>query len=796
MDSVEAGIIKELLLEVQSSDNTARKEAEAKLLAVKQQNLDKYFAYMVEGFKDTDMDERARVMSLILLRRDILSGDPLEQDTWSKMQPQTREFIKEQILAVFGTETKAVILNKVAELAAEVAVSINDSDRKDVWPDLFNASKQLVNAGNEAQITAGLTVYTEALRTMSNEIVENDADLYNMFQVTLEHSNIDIALSALQAVSQLLNSVMPKYANNFVGLLGSMVKVPKRAIEEDDYKVLEDAMIEFIAMADAEPKFFKNDFSELFAIFGSIFKESAELSETLKHQPIEFLTTVAERQPSLLSDNEDHVKQMLDCVFQLMIGIDEELTEAWLDPKDPAQVKEEVESDTVVFGKEVIDRLCASIGEDIMLPLVCVLVKTGIDNDDWKCKNAGLAAFSQIAEYVSDIEQISEMIPTVIEHCKHEHPKVRHSAVHCLGQFATDLKYQLTENFHETVVPALYDAMNDDINRVKAHASGSMSNFFEKSSQDIGLHYCEKVLEALLNHVKCDSSYVAGNAATCIASVAEACQEDFVKYYETCVEQLLPVIEQPVPKEFRKFKGQAIEGLTIAGVCIGMDNFRPFSERILKVLLVVQRDHLGETGDPQKRYLLAAWQRLAMLMEKEFAVIMPEIMPEIFNMASLQPKVTAGETGDDILQFLSEKDEGADKKVFSVESDELEEKNIGIQMLSVIIDELKELYAPYVEKTSELFLSLLKFKYNTSIRSSTADSLPTMLKAIKECEQGIEGALPFAQKFIEALFDAMRGEDDTTVMQHQVSGIKYCVEAMGDFLDQNQVNIMCNLFFD
>jgi hypothetical protein len=55
-------------------------------MAVKQQNLDKYFAYMVEGFKDTEMEEKARVMSLILLRRDIVSGDPLEPGIWSKLE--------------------------------------------------------------------------------------------------------------------------------------------------------------------------------------------------------------------------------------------------------------------------------------------------------------------------------------------------------------------------------------------------------------------------------------------------------------------------------------------------------------------------------------------------------------------------------------------------------------------------------------------------------------------------------------------------------------------------------------
>jgi len=68
----------------------------------------------------------------------------------------------------------------------------------------------------------------------------------------------------------------------------------------------------------------------------------------------------------------------------------------------------------------------------------------------------------------------------------------------------------------------------------------------------------------------------------------------------------------------------------------------------------VQREHLGDADDPQRRYLLSAWQRLSMLMEKEFAPFMPEIMPEIFKMASLNPKISAGENGEDILEYLAE----------------------------------------------------------------------------------------------------------------------------------------------
>lgn len=796
MDQHEVGIVKEILLELLTPDNTQRKTAEGKLREVKNNSTDKYAAYMIEAIKDTDMKMEARSMACVLLRGDMCPVDHAEQSMWMKLSGETRQYIKEQVINLFKAEQNKTILNKIAELASEIAVSINDSDRNDIWPELFETSKQLIANGSDMQIEAGLNVYTETFRSMCNEIVENDKDLFEMFKRTLEHTNIQIGLCSLQAVSQLLCVVQPKYAKLFLGLLEPMAKLPMRAMEEDDETTLEDAMIEFNAIADAEPKFFKNHFGDLFQIFNQIITKSDTLSSTIRQQPIEFLTTVAERQPSLLLNNEEYLKGMLDTTFKLMIDIDAEIDDTWGDPKDPAQVAEEVDEDPVVFGKEVIDRLCSSVGEDTMLPLVCQLVETTIQNeDDWRYKNAGLSAFSQIAEYVAEIDQIRSMIPTVIDHCKHAHPKVRHSAIHCLGQFATDLKHQFTENFHETVVPALYECMSDEVNRVKAHACGSMSNFFEQASQDIGMNYCEKVLERLLQLSKSESSYCCGNAVSCISSLSESCQSEFGAYYPTVFNEFLPVLQKEVPKEYRKFKGQLVESICICSVCVGMEIFRPYAETLIKALLVVQKNHLGEEGDPQRKYMLAAWQRLCLLMEKEFAPYLPEIMPELFKMASLKPSLKVGDTGDDILQYLQEVNTASGNKGVTVASDELEEKNIGIHMLCVIIDELEEEYAPYVEETSKLFLSLISFDYNSSIRSSVADTFPTMLKAIKASSDQAH-TLQYAQTYIQALFEAMKNEQDTDVMQHQVSGIKRCVDVMGEFLDEAQVNKMCEIFFN
>ena len=49
----------------------------------------------------------------------------------------------------------------------------------------------------------------------------------------------------------------------------------------------------------------------------------------------------------------------------------------------------------VTFGKGLIDRLVAGVGDVIMLPLIGTLVTNTIANeDDWRYKHAGIMAFS------------------------------------------------------------------------------------------------------------------------------------------------------------------------------------------------------------------------------------------------------------------------------------------------------------------------------------------------------------------------------------------------------------------
>jgi hypothetical protein len=69
-----------------------------------------------------------------------------------------------------------------------------------------------------------------------------------------------------------------------------------------------------------------------------------------------------------------------------------------------------------------------------MLPLIAELVQNTIANEsDWRYKNAGILAFSQVGEYVDEPSKIAPMIPVLEAHLSHVNPKIRHASLHCIG---------------------------------------------------------------------------------------------------------------------------------------------------------------------------------------------------------------------------------------------------------------------------------------------------------------------------------------------------------------------------
>jgi hypothetical protein len=103
---------------------------------------------------------------------------------------------------------------------------------------------------------------------------------------------------------------------------------------------------------------------------------------------------------------------------------------------------------------------------------------------------------------------------------------------------ADDMTEDFQENFHEQVLPALTQMLDDPIPRVQAHACAALTNFFEGTSEDIIVNYMATILPKLFNLIQTGISIIKENAVTALASLAEAAKEKFSAYFDQCLQFL------------------------------------------------------------------------------------------------------------------------------------------------------------------------------------------------------------------------------------------------------------------
>ena len=107
-------------------------------------------------------------------------------------------------------------------------------------------------------------------------------------------------------------------------------------------------------------------------------------------------------------------------------------------------------------------------------------------------------------------------------------------------------------------------------------------------------------------------------------------------------------------------------------------------------------------------------------------------------------------------------------KTANVMTDEIEEKDVAIQMLNVFIDEVPELCYQYIDQISRILLSLTDYLANDSIRSNSAQCLPGLMQAAKKA--GVEPATlhEMARTYNANIYKAMEKELDTDTLIVQV----------------------------
>ena len=182
-------------------------------------------------------------------------------------------------------------------------------------------------------IQTGLNIYNFLFVHLANELSQYNDKFVEIFKASLAHEDLEVAATALSAVCNYLTIAPSKYTKCYQVCLEGMVNVPLRALAADDEKLIDDALVEFNNVAEAEPKFFVPVFKELFFTFTKLIEKNDYTNSSIRHQPLEFLVSIADRETTLITQDEDMLKGLLDLTCKLMIDIDQNIDDDWANPK-------------------------------------------------------------------------------------------------------------------------------------------------------------------------------------------------------------------------------------------------------------------------------------------------------------------------------------------------------------------------------------------------------------------------------------------------------------------------------
>ena len=94
-------------------------------------------------------------------------------------------------------------------------------------------------------------------------------------------------------------------------------------------------------------------------------------------------------------------------------------------------------------------------------------------------------AFSQVGEYIEDVETLAPMVPVVLAHLNHANPRIRYASLHCIGQISDDMTEDFQERYGGDVLPELLRVLDDPVPRVSAHCCSAITNFMDGASEEL-----------------------------------------------------------------------------------------------------------------------------------------------------------------------------------------------------------------------------------------------------------------------------------------------------------------------
>uniref|UniRef100_A0A8C1ZXM4 Karyopherin (importin) beta 3 n=1 Tax=Cyprinus carpio TaxID=7962 RepID=A0A8C1ZXM4_CYPCA len=746
-----------LLSNLMSPDNTVRKQSEEAYETIPGQTK---ITFLLQAIRDASAAEEVKQMAAVLLRRLLSSSF---EEVYPSLAIDVQTAIRTELLAGIQSEGSSNIRKKVCDIAAELSRNLIDDDGNNQWPEILKFLFDSVNSQDVSLRESALHIFWNFPGIFGNQQQHYLEVIKRMLvQCMQDQENPQIRTLAARAAASfvLSNESNTALLKHFSDLLPGILQ----AVNESCYRGDDSVLKSLVEIADTAPKYLRPNLEATLQLSLKLCADT-NLTNMQRQLALEVIVTLSETAAAMLRKHTNIVAQSVPQMLSMMVDLEED--EEWA-------MADELEDDdfdsNAVAGESALDRIACGLGGKIVLPM--------------------------IKQHIMQMLQNRDRLEVQAHRQLRFHPRVRYAACNAIGQMATDFAPTFQKKFHDKVISALLQTMEDQSNpRVQAHAAAALINFTEDCPKTLLTPYLDSLVQhlhvimvaKLQELIQKGTKLVLEQVVTSIASVADTAEEKFVPYYDLFMPSLKHIVENAVQKELRLLRGKTIECISLIGLAVGKEKFMPDASAVMQLLLKTQTDFNDlEDDDPQISYMISAWARMCKILGKEFQQYLPVVMGPLMKTASIKPEVALLDTQD--MENMSE-DDGwefvnlGDQQSFGIKTAGLEEKATACQMLVCYAKELKEGFVEYTEQVVKLMVPLLKFYFHDDIlHEITITFLDHSMPLLLECARvrGPEYLTQMWHFMCDALIKSIGTEPDSDVLSEIMHSFAKCIELMGD----------------
>ena len=486
--------------------------------------------------------------------------------------------------------------------------------------------------------------------------------------------------------------------------------------------------------------------------------------------------------------------------------IEEDIDEEWLTPKSLSLSEEEfIPEEKLDEALSLIDRIILGCSSKLVLPIISQIVMELLNhkNESWKYKYIAYISVGKIANYIKKIKDIEQIIPIILADITNDNPKIRYGCLFCISEFSSGSKDEFTEIYAEKVIPSICNlVMKDNVLRCKLQGYDSLESFISESSEEILEKYTQSILDALfLNLLKSDKECPQSLQETildCLGELLAKNKTSFQQYSEKTFKILAEYLGNALKNnDYSNINlfGLLIEILTKVGEdCPEL--LKNGTKDIAETLINFQNNIKNFKGEISQ-FFSASWERILPYVKECYKDLIPKIIESILTVITKPPKMSIASSPEqkiDIQDFLKDivKKEkvSLEKKKVTIVTSETEEYSAFIDVLNLILVELKEYSIPYIDTIEKQAKSIISYP-NIDIRGKASSIFPKIINIIATANDQAKLS-QYIKNYLSILVEAAENEVENEVVSYLLNSVEDCITGHDSSLTQEEVN---QLFF-